>query len=496
MGFEIRRNTSSIIKGSVELYSDLSNISNPSINDYYLVRKGSGIPFVNRKSSGLYYWNGTEWKDDDQDIINKIATIESSLQNKADTNHAHTESDITDLDKYSQQEIDDKFNNYNVITGLGYTPEDEANKATNFVVINDVLYPTTKAVYDYIESLKGSDLVTLDGNGKIDPTQIPDLAITDVISASENNLPDFITNNSNYNYQTGDVIIIDNGNGDLTHYMFDGGDKSNSASYSLINASVYQISQVDGLQSILDSLNNNKLDKNGDGSQLTNVDASTINSKDVTWIDNNVKQWTAIKDSSNNASTWYKVATFSNSAIRGSRALISYSGGFGYSSGNNAISDGGAIYITRSNASAGKLFDVKIISSLNDGIGQVIKESKLTNNGNGTSSVYARVSNYSGLSCFFQGGNTILSQTHSNTIEEPVSGYDLTLLTNYHSGNSAPTRTINTSTARTSALLNSDFPLAENPVGTTVININTLQPFMYIRLTNLLWRVVSLGSLI
>lgn len=79
MGFELRRNTSSIIKGSVEFYADLSSIVNPAINDYYLVRKGSGIPYVNRKSSGLYYWNGTDWVDDDKDIINKISTLESTI---------------------------------------------------------------------------------------------------------------------------------------------------------------------------------------------------------------------------------------------------------------------------------------------------------------------------------------------------------------------------------------------------------------------------------
>lgn len=78
MGFELKRNTSSIIKGSVEFHADLSSILNPSINDYYLVRKGSGIPFVNRKSSGLYFWDGSDWVDDDKNIISKVSTIESS----------------------------------------------------------------------------------------------------------------------------------------------------------------------------------------------------------------------------------------------------------------------------------------------------------------------------------------------------------------------------------------------------------------------------------
>lgn len=83
MGFEIRRNTSSVVKGAVDKFSDLSNIQNPQVNDYYLVRTSTGIPFINRKSSGLYYWNGTEWKDDDQDIINKINTLETTIVDNA-----------------------------------------------------------------------------------------------------------------------------------------------------------------------------------------------------------------------------------------------------------------------------------------------------------------------------------------------------------------------------------------------------------------------------
>lgn len=57
-------------------------------------------------------------------------------------------------------------------------------------------------------------------------------------------------------------------------------------------------------------------------------------------------------------------------------------------------------------------------------------------------------------------------------------------------------RTIDTSTTQTSALLNTSFPLESNPVGTMVTNLNTLQIFIYIRISNLLWRGLTLGSTI
>ena len=66
----------------------------------------------------------------------------------------------------------------------------------------------------------------------------------------------------------------------------------------------------------------------------------------------------------------------------------------------------------------------------------------------------------------------------------------------YHSGNLPASRTIDTSTAQTSTLLNNQFPLENNPIGTTVTNLNALQAFMYVRISNLLWRILTLGSTI
>ena len=120
---------------------------------------------------------------------------------------------------------------------------------------------------DFIpQSEKGVNVATLIG-GKLDPTQVPDLAITSVQTVAENTLTAFVANNAAYTYEEGDVLIINDGSGNLTHYMFDGGDKFNEQSYSLINATEIEISQVNGLQLELDG----KLTPTGDGSQLTGV---------------------------------------------------------------------------------------------------------------------------------------------------------------------------------------------------------------------------------
>ncbi len=159
--------------------------------------------------------------------------------------------------------------------------ESTNNKAVDFSLINDIKYPTTKAVNDQKGIANG--LASLDANGKLSPLQIPDIAITDVIVATETTIVDFAVNSGNYTFQQGDVIIIDDA-GNVQHYLFKGGDKTDVNEYSAINATQIPISQVVGLQSALDGklsltggtingglivntniVNINKLDSNVDG---------------------------------------------------------------------------------------------------------------------------------------------------------------------------------------------------------------------------------------
>lgn len=77
--------------------------------------------------------------------------VKSSLQA-----HTHLESDISDLDKYTQAEVDFKIQSHltyaNIITALGFTPENVANKVTNFSNPTNNNYPSTLAVVNYIAS--------------------------------------------------------------------------------------------------------------------------------------------------------------------------------------------------------------------------------------------------------------------------------------------------------------------------------------------------------
>jgi hypothetical protein len=92
-----------------------------------------------------YVWNGTSFiktaEMESLDVVLSWTNIQDKPNKFTPTEHPHTESDITDLDKYSRQEIDDKL-------------AVKANK-------NDVYIPPNREV---LEQIQQSDLEMLDNH--------------------------------------------------------------------------------------------------------------------------------------------------------------------------------------------------------------------------------------------------------------------------------------------------------------------------------------------
>lgn len=153
------------------------------------------------------------------------------------------------------------LNAVQIIDALTSTAIDKALSANQGKILKDLIDANTAKFADYILlSEKGSanGVAILDGNGKIIDSQLGDLSITDTISPAETTLTDFVANNASYNFQQGDVVIIDDGAGNVSHYIFKGGDKSAEVNYSQLNATKIPISGVIGLQTALDSKQNRK----------------------------------------------------------------------------------------------------------------------------------------------------------------------------------------------------------------------------------------------
>ena len=97
-----------------------------------------------------------------------------------------------------------------------------------------------KKVDAYVQSLSEKDqpngYAGLDGSGKLDPGQLPNLAITSVIVATETTIADFAANSGSYTFEEGDVIILDSGNGN--GYIYNGGTKTDVNSYNHLTQTV------------------------------------------------------------------------------------------------------------------------------------------------------------------------------------------------------------------------------------------------------------------
>jgi len=119
---------------------------------------------------------------------------------------------------------------YKAMTDAEVKAANERNANTN---------PFTDALKATVEGFTGdlSNKADLDPlTGKLEVSQIPKYSITDVIKPIETTLADFITNVNSYVFDIGDVIIIDGVA--LTHYLYDGEDRSLTSSYNEINPSV------------------------------------------------------------------------------------------------------------------------------------------------------------------------------------------------------------------------------------------------------------------
>ena len=122
-------------------------------------------------------------------------------------------------------------------------------------VIKSLIDANTALFTDYIllsEKGAANGVAILDINGKLIDSQYGDLAITDTLTPTETTLAAFMANNAAYTFQKGDIIILDDGSGNLSHYLYKSGTKTLEASYSLLNATKIPISAVIGLQGILD----------------------------------------------------------------------------------------------------------------------------------------------------------------------------------------------------------------------------------------------------
>ncbi|MDO8995556.1 MAG: hypothetical protein Q7U77_02940 [Sediminibacterium sp.] len=132
-------------------------------------------PFISPGTSAQYWRGDKSWQTLDKSAVGLSAVPNVDATNPANISQSATYRFVTDSEKSTWNA---KQNS------LGYTPENTANKATDFSTVNNTLYPTVQAVSNAITSAtssyiplsqKGANngVATLDVGGKVPFSQLP-----------------------------------------------------------------------------------------------------------------------------------------------------------------------------------------------------------------------------------------------------------------------------------------------------------------------------------
>lgn len=106
----------------VNTYSDLASVTGQELFEFAEVRNSEGNRWLPGSvggtyyGAGLYYWNGTEWKGDNDKVYEALQNLINSLATKSNIGHTHTKSEITDFNEsdYAKSvDLDNHKNNLN-----------------------------------------------------------------------------------------------------------------------------------------------------------------------------------------------------------------------------------------------------------------------------------------------------------------------------------------------------------------------------------------------
>lgn len=256
-----------------------------------------------------------------------------------------------------------------IIQALGYTPEDVANKAIDFSAKNNNLYPSTKAVDDFITGLKyaPNGLAGTDGDGKIPASLLPPIAVTSVILATQTTIADFAANSGSYTFEQGDVIILDSGNG--SYYMYNGGVKTDVSAYNEITASEIDWSQITNIPTDVSNPTLNTVLNNGNSSSKNMILGADIEGAALKVSNNDTTSTSSAIEVTSNAGRGIYVNSTGGRGIYvnntgGTGILMSNSSNFPGIDVASSSSQGSAIR-AQSTGSGGKAIDTTATGGVN-----------------------------------------------------------------------------------------------------------------------------------
>jgi len=70
-----------VVDGTVDTYAELSSVEKLRTGDIYLVRTTTGIIGINRKTKGLYRYNGSSWDAMQTEMLGSLVAFNPSGTN-------------------------------------------------------------------------------------------------------------------------------------------------------------------------------------------------------------------------------------------------------------------------------------------------------------------------------------------------------------------------------------------------------------------------------
>ncbi|UGU15225.1 hypothetical protein LS482_16250 [Sinomicrobium kalidii] len=205
------------------------------------------------KPTQEHFWNWLDsfWHKDEKiptatidgldKILEDVPSSEQFQNHLTDTN-AHHELFDTKVDKAEGYGLSQE----------DYTPEEKEKLA-------DLRDHSQEIDAIFSDLADKQDIITGDDD-KILPEFLPELAISGLVeNVTEDNIGDFAANsldtdedgNPVYEFQQGDVVVIKDTDGNVLHYFFKGGDKTDINNYSLINATKVSWNNITGKPNLL-----------------------------------------------------------------------------------------------------------------------------------------------------------------------------------------------------------------------------------------------------
>lgn len=191
-----------VLKGNIAFSSDFPTLSEVELGDFYIIISDVTDNDATKTNTGQVFtagekifWDGTDWSvlSETDGTVNSVSVVSANglagtVSNPSTTPEITLSTTISGILKGNATAISAATSS-DIISSLGYTPEDVANKAINFSTVNNNLYPSVLAVKNQLD-LKIDKNTAITGETKTKITYDADGLVVSGVDATTADIAD------------------------------------------------------------------------------------------------------------------------------------------------------------------------------------------------------------------------------------------------------------------------------------------------------------------